>query len=431
VLDLMKGKLNLDPKKGDGGVYEVAVPNVPVPVFFAFADKSLYVTARAETAATALAEKNRIAPAVLFADKDDALATVRVHLDRIPKAVRNTVLAQFELQMAQRKERPEPGESPAQQKLRGVLLDAGTDALAAVFADGQELALRLRVDPKTDDLAAELTLTGTPGTPLAKAAAAAGTTTGVASAVTAKGAAVAAGVRLTVPESLRTKLAPVLDDIFTEAVDKAKDAEKGLAKMVLDAVGPTLKAGEIDLGAAFSPAGVGKINMLLAARVAEGTGIEKTVKQIAGFVPDDKAKFAFDAGKANGVALHKIEGTDGKLTETFASETVWLGTSDELLLAGFEPDGTLVKTAATTKPTKVPVAFAELSAVRTLTTTEKGLPQEQVKKLADEVFPDGVTLGSDTFRADLTGGDALTLRVTLKGKAARFAMLVDQAKKAK
>ncbi|MGL6096137.1 MAG: hypothetical protein ACRC7O_10125, partial [Fimbriiglobus sp.] len=439
VLDLMTGKLNLDPKKGDDGVYEVAVPNVPVPVFFTFAGKSLYVTARAETAATALAAKNRIAPAVLFADKDDAFATVRVHLDRIPKTVRNTVLAQFELQMAQRKEKPIEGETPAQQKLRGVLLDAGTDALASTFADGQELALRLRVDPKTDDVAAELTLTGKPGTPLAKFVAAAGKTTGLASAIAAKDATMTFGARLTVPETLREKLAAAITAVLQETVESAPKDKKELATKGVAAVGPTLKAGEIDIGMSILMSPAGKMNMVGGLGVVDGRQIEKMYRDaiasklyLDAIVKNpDSIEVKFDVFKANGIPVHRFESPGDRSDPIFGTNSFFLGNGDRVLLFGFEPDGKLVKAAAATKSTKVPVAYAELSAVRTLTTTEKGLPAEQVKKLADEVFPDGVAPGSDTFRADLTGGDALTLRVTLKGKALRLAMLVDQAKKAK
>jgi hypothetical protein len=287
------------------------------------------------------------------------------------------------------------------------------------------------VDPKADALAADLALTAKPGTPLAKALTAAGAAKGTAAAVPVKGTAMAAGVRFTVPAALHAKLLPIVDDVLAEALEKAKADDKGIAKLVLDAVAPSLKSPEIDLGAALVGVKDGKTNIIAATRVVKGGGIEAALKQAIAKSPKKDVVFALDQGTVNGLTLHKVTDQEGKLGEMFGTDNAWIGTSDSLFIIGFEPDATVAKAIAAVKPTPVPLAFVELSLARVLAATEKGLTPEQIGAVSEDVFPGGSAAGADTFRAALTGGDSLDLRVTLKGKALRFAMRIDEAKKAK
>ncbi len=429
VLNLLTTRFNLDPKKADDGSYQVKVPNVPVPVFFRFAHKTLYVTAQT---AKGIEPARLIDPKDFFAGADESIATVQFHLDRLPADVKKTVLGQFELKVNDAKERTEPNETPAQKKLRAWALDRMMASLQSVLADGKDFSVRLLVEPKTDDLTAEVAFTAKDGSELAKFVQDLGKQSGKAVALAgAKNPIAAFGARLTVPESARKDLAPVIDALIAEHLEKAKDSDRQAAKMALDAVAPTLKAGELDAGLAVTGDG-GKLRLVAALGVAKGEGIEKTIKQFAPFAPEDKAKFEFDVKKAGDLELHKVVAPSPELKAAFGTDTLWLGTSDRLLAVSIEPDGTALEKAAAPRlaegATLPGPLVAEVSVARVLAATDKQLSAEKLKELTREAFPDGVA-GKDTASLRVTGGDALTVRFSLKGRAVKLAVLVDQEKK--
>ena len=427
-LDLLTGKLSIDPKKGEDGVYEVDVPNVPQPVFFRFANKSVYITFRS---AKPLDAKTLVAPADLFIGKEDAIAAARVYLDRIPKGVRGTVIGQFELQIAQQKEKKDPGATPAQQKLKGWALDSVTDALASVLSDGKELAVRLLVEPTTDDLTTELTLSGKTGTPLTTSFRAASSEEGRAASIGAKSSLFSGGVKLTVPERLRQPLNGIIDELLEEAVSKANESEQPLLKTLVAAVSPTLKSGVVELGLGIAGPNKGRsASVVSAVRLSEGLKIEQFLKTIGAILPADKGKLTFDIEKTNGLTLHKFTGTDEKFEKQFGTDTVWLAINDSLLLVSVESSGDIIRAAAKQKATVVPVFTANLSLARMFRVTEEGLTPEAIAGLIDDVFK-GASDDKDTLRVTISGGEKLTVRMTLKGKALQLSIAVDQAKKAK
>lgn len=429
VLDLLTARLSLDPKKADDGSYQVQVPNVPVPVYFRFAHKTLYVTAQS---AKGIEPSRLIEPKDFFAGMDDSVASVRVHLDRIPEDVKKTVLGQFELKVNDAKEQVEPNETSARKKLRLWALDRLTATVQLVLADGKDLSLRLLIDPKSDDLTAEATFSARSGSELAKVfRGLAGQPAKAAALAGAKSPVASAGMRFSLPEPVRKDLAPVIDALIAEHLEKVKGSERQGAKMALDAVAPTLKSGEIDFGLVVTGED-GRLGLVAALGVAEGAGIEKTVKQFAPFTPEDKAKFEFDVRKAGGLTLHKVVAPNPDLKAAFGTDTVWLGTSDRLLALSIEPDGKALEAAASPRlaegaKVRGPLAV-EVSVARVMAAAEKQLPAETVKQLNGEAFPGGAA-GKDTATLTVEGGDALKVRFTLKGKAVKLAVLVDQEKK--
>jgi hypothetical protein len=429
VLNLLSTRLSLDPKKGEDGSYEVRVPNVPVPLFFRFAHQTLYVTAQS---AKGIDPSRLIEPKAFFAGMDESVASVRVHLDRIPEDVKNTALGQFELNLNDAKERAEPNETPAQKKLRVWALDRLMGTFQSVLADGKDLSIRLLVDPKTDNLTAEATFTARSGSGIAKVVNGIGKQTGKAVALAGvKNPVASVGVRYSIPETVRKELEPVIDALIAEQLDKVKGSDRQGAKMALEAIAPTLKAGELDAGFVITGDQT-KLGLVGALGVAEGTGIEKTIKQFAPFAPEDKAKFEFDVRKSAGLTLHKVAVPSPELKASFGTETVWLATSDKLLALSIESDGKSLEEAVTARMTEGVthngVLKAEFSVARILAAVEKQLSAEKIKQLTTEVFPEGV-VSKDTASMTIEGGDALKLQFNLKGKAMKLAVLVDQEKK--
>ena len=429
VLDLLTVRLGLDPKKADDGSYELRVPNVPVPLFFRFAHNNVYVTVQS---AKAIEPARLVEPKTFFAGIDESIVSVRTHLDRVPEDVKKTVLGQFELKVSDAKERTEPNETPAQKKLRVWALDRLMASVQSVLADGKDFTLRLMIDPKSDDLTAEATFSAVSGSELAKVLHdLGGQKTKAAALADAKSPVAAAGVRFSLPEAARKDLAPVIDALIAEHLEKAKESDKQAAKIALDAVRPTLKSGELDFGLVLTDES-SKLGLVAALGVVEGAGIEKTVKQFAPFAPEDKAKFEFDVKKAGGLALHKVAIPNPELKASFGTETVWLGTSDKLLAFSIEPEGSALAAAASPglaeEATVRGPLTAEVSVARVMAAVEKQLPAEKLKQLTAEAFPDGA-VGKDTATLTVEGGDALKVRFNLKGKAVKLAVLADQEKK--
>ena len=429
-LGLLTGKLSLEPKKGADGVYTLAVPNVPLPVYFRFANKSCYVTVGSPLG---IDPKGLVPPAKLFVAKDDGVLTVTVRLDRIPADLKKTALGQLEFQLADAKSKKDEGETPGSKAVKGWLLDRAAEAAAAVLTDGKEFTAKLVVDPKTDDLALDLGLTAAPDSPLAKTLAGVGSSSRMTKATLPP-----AGDKLATfgftgelgPKS-KASLAGVVDTLIAEAVANAKDGDKAGARLVLDALAPTLKAGVLDFNLLVGGSEAGKLTAVAALAVTEGKRIETVVKQLAPFVPAEQVKFAFDQGAAGGLALHKLTVAEPKFAAATGSDAAWLATGDGKLVVGLEPAGAGVKAAAVADPRPAPLLAGTLNLGRLFTVGSDDLSPAAAKKLVAQVFGDAGPAGRDTVTVRVDGGDALRVRLASKGKALQLAVLADKERKKK
>ncbi len=427
-LELLSGKLSLDPKKGENGVYEIAVPNVPAPVFFCFANKYVYVTVQD---AKHLDAKKLTSPKDFFTKTDDAVLTAQVHLDRIPADVAKVVLGQYELKAADAKKAKLPGETDGAFQFRGWQLDQLTDAVALLANHGKELNVRLVVEPKTDDLTLEATFTAKEGSPLAKLLKGLAGRTGSAAGLPLPAGGMARGsLKLGLTSEAKKDFGSVLDVLVQEFLGTKKDFELQVAKMGLEAILPTLKAGEVEFGFhVSSPDAKGHFALLAAIKVTEGMRIDKALKQFAPFVPEDQGKLEIDVEKIGSIALHKATVANPALEAVFGTKRIWIGTSETLLLVSVEPEGTAIRAAAKAVPSKVGIANASLAVSQLVAATEKGLSPEKLQALATEAFGKPTATGADAVTLTVVGGDSVKVRFNVKGKAVKFAALVDQEKK--
>ena len=425
---LLSGKLSLDPKKEDGGVYSMDVPNVPAKVFFRFANKYVYVTV---LDAKHLDPKKLTDPKGFFEKADDAVASAIIHLDRVPADVGKTILSQFELKATDGKLTKRDGEAEGEFRLRGWRNDRLTEALDLVIAQGKQLQVRLLVNPDKDDLTVEATFTAKPGTQLAKLLKGLDGRTGAAAGLPLPEGGLASGsVKLGLDEPSKKDFRPVLEALIKDVLDKSKDFEKQAAKMTFEAIMPTLTAGELDFALhVSSPNSKGQVSALFAMQVTEGTKIEKLAKQFAPFLPEEQGKFEFDLEKIGAITLHKATVTNADLETLFGTKHVWLGTSDSLFLFSIEPEGKAIREAAKAKSGKVAVAGIAISATQLGSFTEKALSREKLNEIATEALGKDAAKGSDAIALTVVGGDSIKVRMNVKGKAVKFGVLLDQAKK--
>lgn len=410
----LSGKAGLDPKKDEKtGAYSVDVPNFPDTVHFRFADGYLYATLRT---ADGVDKAKLIAPKTFFAGKQAGVISAAVHFDRIPADLRKMLYGQLELQL---KEGMQADADPTSKRLQEFLVDVGVDAVKTLLTEGETLTLSLDADPKGDDLKLALAVTPKKDTTLAKTLTSFADRDSVAAALAAvKNPVLSAGMNFTLPPEAKKKFAALADDLAKAAVDSAKESEKPVMKLLADAILPTLKEGDAQLGVVLTDAGKGKIGLTGGLKTVGGKDIEKTAKLMAVALPKEQGSFTPDADKAGERAVHKLTfaKTDGL---PFASDTLWLLTSDDLIAVATDAKADGIKAVGTAKPTKAPMLAFEMSWVR-FSGLVGSADADTIKNLVNSVFEDGKTDGLDTLKVTASGGKQFTLNVTLKGKAVTF-----------
>ncbi|MFM8270823.1 MAG: hypothetical protein ACKODX_00595, partial [Gemmata sp.] len=241
------------------------------------------------------------------------------------------------------------------------------------------------------------------------------------------GAAARGSARLGVTDGTKKEFAAAVEALLAEAVKNAPDDQgKDVLKALVAAVGPTLKAGEVDLaGALHGPDAKGHYAVLGALAVTDGKGIEKFVKTTAadfGALIADAVEFKFDVQKVGPFALHQVvlKRTDDKFEKVFgAKPSVWLAVSDACVALSIEPDGALIKTGLKAKAVSVPALSGEVAAAKVVPLLQPDIKPDELKALLKDAFGDGSPAGKDTVTLSVAGGDKLTIALKAKGKAVR------------
>ncbi len=432
-LGLLKGKLNLDPKKLDGDVYEVKVPNVPVPVYFRFTkDHVLMTVVNAKSLDTP--------PALDFLDaKETSQVTARLHYDRLPADVKKVVFAQWELQANDGMRRARPGETPTETKLRQWLLEQTLPGIQSLLNDGATLSVNLDLDtPQAKgELRVDARLTAKPGSGLAKTIRALEGRPGVALPLPEARKLFTLDAKLGLPEGAKASFAPLVDALLADAVKNARKDQQIPLQLVTDALKPTLQSGELDARVAVTAgAKPGTIGVFGAVKTVKGTEVEKLAKFVAGLAPADAATFAFDTKTVGGVKLHGVTVKHADMHDRFGTQAVQLGTSDGRFLVAIEAGGQALEgvAAATTRPDAGVLDF-EFALAAYAAFSEKVVDAVAARALYKQTF--GVELGADpgvnqdSFALRVAGGDALTARLTFRGKSMRYWAALEDLRKAK
>src|SRR5947209_126834 len=150
-LDLLK-RFKLTVEEPKDGVYTVQAENVPLPFYLRFSDKYACLTVQNKAA---IDKDQLLAPAkVLPAGKPGVLAAT-FRIDQIPDFLKQIGLTQFELQLADAKEKKPAKETPAQQTLREQTIDTFFAQIASVVREGSEVSFVVDIDRKTENLVIE------------------------------------------------------------------------------------------------------------------------------------------------------------------------------------------------------------------------------------------------------------------------------------
>ena len=431
LLKLLQGKLNLDPKKLDGDVYEVKVPNVPVPVYFRLTKDHVLVTV--------MNAKSLDAPPALdfLNGKEASQLVARLHYDRLPADVKKVVFAQWELQANDGMRRARPGETPAETKLRQWVLEQTLPGIQSLLNDGATLSVSLDIDtPQAKgELRIDARLTAKSGTGLAKTIRGLEGRAGVALPLPEARKLFTLDAKLGLPEGAKASFAPLVDALLADAVKDARKDQQIPLQLVTDALKPTLQSGELDVRmAATAGAKSGTLEFFGALQTVKGVEVEKLAKFVAGLAPADAATFAFDTKTVGGVKLHGVTVKQRDMQDRFGTQAVQLGTSDGRFLVAIEAGGKALEgiAAAAARPNAA-VFDLDVALAAYATFSEKVIPAEIARALYAGVY--GVELGTDpgagrdSFAVRVAGGDALTARVVLSGKTLKLLTALDADRK--
>ena len=153
-------------REGKGRGLQDRAPAVPVPGLLPVRQR---VRLRHASATPANIDPKTLAkPADVLGGRPEHLISATVRIDRLPDALKKMAIAGVENQLATAKEQPIPNETKAIKEFKEKAIDELAANLKNVLEGGEEAALRLNVDPKAEEFALEMELSGAKGSKLAK-----------------------------------------------------------------------------------------------------------------------------------------------------------------------------------------------------------------------------------------------------------------------
>jgi hypothetical protein len=423
-------RVNVKAKKS-GDVYEASAAGLPVAVYFRFADGYVYFTA---IDSAHIAKDNLLSPAEVLAAGDIGTMSATFNLDQIPDTYKKLALTQIDDGLAKARKETPPGETATQKEFRIAAVNEVGAYLRSAINDGAASMLRLDVDRKKGDLGLTFTLAGKPKSKLAEGVEGLGAGKSVAAGLSGADSAFSSTVNLSLPENLRKLLEPVVDEGFAKALEDVGDkTHKELAEKVVKALAPSLKAAALDAGLTLEGSSAGKYVAVFGLRVADGSAIEKVVKDLHKELPAgerDKVKLDFD--KAGSVAIHRVE-VDRKELDAGAREAfgdspyLYVAFRGDALLASFGGDKALaaLKDAVGRDPKAGRAMQVELSLSRLaplMAREQKGAVEAARKAFGDKK-------DSDKVLFTIEGGKALKVRWASRAQVVKFGVLLDEARK--
>jgi predicted RNA-binding protein YlqC (UPF0109 family) len=429
VLAALKERAKLTVEKEKDDVYKIPeLPNIPLPVYFRFANKYAYVT---------LGDPQNIDPKALpkpadvLGGRPEHLVSITFRIDRLPDAMRKMALAQIENALAQGKDQPLPNETKAVKEFKEKGIDELATNLKELLDSGEQVAIRLNVDAKAEEVAFEFELSGKKGSKLAKDIMSIREHKSVVGgALASKDAALTVNLSVGLPANLKSLLPPVVDDLL-EQVKKQGTVPgeiQAKAEPLVKALLPTVKAGELDLGVSMvGPDKDEHYTVVAGLKLVDGKKLEAALKDAAkkDLPPEFSGLVQFDAEKlAGGASLHTVkiaDQIDEKAQKVLGKSDLYLAFRDDLLVMAVGPNAKdALKRAIASQPADVGVFNFQVSLSRIVPIMGDNAQElAAAKAAAEKVFGKGGSQ-ADTIRFSIEGGDSLKVKAAAKGKAIRF-----------
>jgi hypothetical protein len=423
-----QGMLKVEAPKDKDGVYKTEPQQAPGAVYFRFANGYAYATVGD---AANIDPKVLAKPADVLGGRPEYLVSATVRLDRLPDGYRKVALAGAENFLAKGKEQPVPNETPAMKEFRAKAVDSLAANIRDILESGEEASLRVHVDPKSEEFALELELSGVKGKKLAKDIQSIREHKSVVGgAIASPEAAFSLNLSVGMPADLRKPFGPVVDDGLAQLLKGANVPGEILTKAepLLKALVPTVKAGELDIGFAFvGPDKDEKYTLVAGMKVVDGKKLEGVVKETIKkeLPPEAGDLFKLDEEDLSGGAkLHRVavaDHLDANATKVFGKSDLYLTFRDDLLVLAVGPGAKdAIKKAVASKPADVGVFRTEVHLARVVPLAgENAQELAAAKAAAEKVFGKGGSK-ADVIKFSIDGGDSLKVKVSAQGKAIQF-----------
>jgi len=432
MLSDIVGRFGVTGKKDDDGVYVFAIPGAPVQVCIRFANKYAYVAAGLDRSA--------VEPANLLPPTSKSLTAapgelvgLTFNIDRIPDMLKQIALQQLQVQLAAAKDKKAPNETSAQAAFKAQVLEFAFQRIKMFLTQAGAAEVKVVIDRAAGDISLQGSLTAKPGTELSREI------TDTTNRPTAFGGINADALRtilnLAVPEVLRQSLSAVVDEGIEQAIQKEKDpTKKEIARKVLTAIGPTLKAGVLDAtGGITGPNAAGHFTAFAAVQVKDGKGIEKALKDLCDQIPaKERDAVKLDAETIGGISVHKImprPHLDEHLRMLFGDEAAVLVAfrADAAFIVFGDPGATAtMKSLIESKPGKAGAMIDVRGSIARLAGMDKD-NGPKAQKAAEEVFGRNPR-GKDIVSFRVEGGRAITVKFSLKADILKFGSRMNESK---
>jgi hypothetical protein len=428
VLAAMKDKLLLKVEKEKDGSYSTQSEQLPVPIFFRFANKYAYITI---INSKNIDPKTLAKPEDVLGGRPEHLISATLRIDRLPEPMKRVAVAEIESKLALGKDQKLPNESKAMTAFKEKAIDDLAANIKAILDGGEEASLRLNVDPKAEEVAFELELTGAKGSKLAKdIKSIRDNKSVVGGALASSETALAIHLSVGLSSSLKQMLPPVIDDALAELKKQPNVPAEVLAKAepLIKAILPTVKAGELDLGMVMlGPDKNEKYTVLAGLKLVDGKKIEEVVKDLVKkeLPPEISGLIQLDAEKLPGGSMLHVfkvaDQLDEKAQKVIGKSDAYLTFRDDLLLVAIGPQAKQALTkAVASKPADIGVLRFQVSLARIVGIMGDNAQElEAAKKTAEKIFGKGASK-ADQIKFSVDGGDSLKVKLSAQGKAIQF-----------
>lgn len=422
------GNFMIEAKKGDDGVYAIEnVPNLPVALFFRFANKYAYLAMdRAHIAKDKLLAPEKVLPAA----GDDAIASVNLNIAKVPDLIKQLGLGQLEAKLDELKNEKLPNETEAIKNLKVGGVEFFIKRLKMLLSEGEQLSLRLALSQKKDDISLDLSVAPKSGSEMARVVKGVSAMKSVYAGIADAHNAVNFSVRVSLPDEIKKLLDPAVDDLLKLAIANEKAEGKNFLKSFLEKLAPTVKSGEYDVGVGLrGPNKDQQYTVVAAVGLTKGKELETFVKTIVSILPEnERKKIEIDAASAGDLKVHKIVVGDQLPPEqkkVFGTDSLYIAFRDDAMFVTFGADGLKIMKEIVTAEAKPAAAVSIQAALSRIAPLMDAKDRPSVK-IVEDVFGKNPQ-GTDTFSLKVEGGAKATLQLSIKGKLIELAVKAKDA----
>jgi hypothetical protein len=412
--------LGMNPTKGKDDIYSVTLTIASgqnLDLYLRFANKYAYISAiNTEN----LSAKNLLDPAKVLAGPADSLVSATVRLDQVPDGLKLLAQAQIEQDLQNLQDKVAQPETEAQKEFRKAAVKQVSKTIASALREGQRAQMDVSMNKDKKDLSVRLSLSAKPGTELAKTIASAGQSKSAFAGLLSNNAAFRGSVGVTFPPEVHKAFAKAIEEGAQKGLAEiTSDAKRKQAQALLDAVLPTIKAGQLD--AFFGMAGpVNKHYTLMAAvKVQDGDQLGSVVHgllttELKNLPAAQRDKIQLDVASVGAVKIHKLElpadpKTNKVLEDLPGDPNLYVAFRKDAVFLAIGPQSlaSLKEALGSGQPATVPVFLFDFNVARMADTVAQTAEQ---RDLAAKLFPAGK---ESRIRLVVNGGEAVTLRLDI------------------